>query len=1146
MIPFFGNGRLLRCCVQLLLLLTLSSLLFTPATVSADPLSQDGRTTIDLDGAGWNLWQDTAAPWMNDELFFPADLTKIPTNAPTIGWDQLEAGTGGTPVSIPATAEQYLSNGTGPTSVIKGVTWWTRKITIPASAAGKTIRLQFEATRLRAEVYFNCKLVGYDIVGNTPYEINLTGIAQPGSVAELAVRITNPGGDYNCGDATPVAWGKYRLPNSHGFGGITGRVHLVITDPVYLDDVYVQNQPTITTVKVFATIKNTTSGDVCRDVQFQVSVKPPGGEPSARPPVFHQVVPNVALAPGDNTVMCDVSIPAAKIWDIKQGNLYTCSASLQANAQPVDGLAQTFGFRWFTPVGIGTNAMFRLNGKRVVLRTAISWGTWPITGQIPTPELAEREIRAAQAYGMNMLNFHRTLGNAFEFDYADQLGHLIYEEPGGYTSARSDPFSRALAREKLLRMTKRDRSHPSLVIRNMINEQWAGNPTVLEAQKQDMRDAHAIDPSRVLTYTSAWALHGPGPQRMNMRPFDDTLYMDGWWDDHRAGGPPVYQQGEYRDPTHQCCYTTDTTDIVYRGEECAISTPPRLGLMKKEIEASPTKGWDGQIYLDWYAAFDQFLTAKDFRSAFPTVDDLCKSIGAISLENQGRRIECLRICDPNDGYAINGWDATVDNDHSGVVDTYRNPKGDPAILAYYNQPFYVAVKARQIVAETGDTVLADFYAVNEEDVKGPHTLRVTATASDGKPCFSQDFPVNLTGGDVFGQLLQPGVPIPLNGSPGMYTINAALLDPSGTEKTRGHDTVFTVDWKSSTFSGNGAVYEDGNQVRNFLKTKKSVVVPAYAPNLPPLDWLVIARGSKLDPYLITNEFYQQPTGGGNGLTTTFFNDPKLQQQAIQRKDKDINFSWPNGANPDPGVARVDNYSVRWESMLMPPATGDYLFSLRSDDGVRLWINGKLVIDDWKTGRDRFRQGTVTLTANQAVPLKLEYFHTTNHDAHVQLLWQPPEQSTDVVASVFNRVQKDGTTLLIIDRPDAWKDEIARATGATFGDGFELGTSWVGGQYFVKDHPLFKDLPVNQSLSWPYQSVLDGRRTGLDLTGGECVVGVWNSWPFHLGTSVAVLPCGKGRIIVSTLDIAAKLNDSDSTAEVARKLFCNYLEYASKR
>ena len=74
---------------------------------------------------------------------------------------------------------------------------------------------------------------------------------------------------------------------------------------------------------------------------------------------------------------------------------------------------------------------FFLNGKRIVLRTAISWSFWPDNGITPSDELARRQVESAKKLGLNMLNFHRTIGHSNVLDYADELGLLYFEEPGG-------------------------------------------------------------------------------------------------------------------------------------------------------------------------------------------------------------------------------------------------------------------------------------------------------------------------------------------------------------------------------------------------------------------------------------------------------------------------------------------------------------------------------------------------------------------------------------------------------------------------------------------------------------------------------------------------------------------------------------------
>jgi hypothetical protein len=112
--------------------------------------------------------------------------------------------------------------------------------------------------------------------------------------------------------------------------------------------------------------------------------------------------------------------------------------------------------------------------------------------------------------------------------------------------------------------------------------------------------------------------------------------------------------------------------------------------------------------------------------------------------------------------------------------------------------------------------------------------------------------------------------------------------------------------------------------------------------------------------------------------------------------------------------------------------------------------------------------------------------------------------------------------------------------------FNIGMNWQGGQFFVKRHPLFKDLPVDCALNWPYQAVVrNGRsRYALMMDGEEFVAGGYQTMGCKLGTAVGIVNCGRGKVIASTLDICPQLAKPPGAADVARKLLVNYLEYAS--
>ncbi len=161
--------------------------------------------------------------------------------------------------------------------------------------------------------------------------------------------------------------------------------------------------------------------------------------------------------------------------------------------------------------------------------------------------------------------------------------------------------------------------------------------------------------------------------------------------------------------------------------------------------------------------------------------------------------------------------------------------------------------------------------------------------------------------------------------------------------------------------------------------------------------------------------------------------------------------------------------------------------------------------------------------------------------------------------LIDRVRNDGTTLIVLENAADWL-ELAKASvpEIKYNGSFLCGDNLGGRRAFCAgEHPLkFKDLPVNGGMDWPYQAVVrDGNnRSGLLLEGDELAAGAFHAntplatppSPIKLGTAVGVVPCGKGKIIVSTLDIIGNLAGPEGPPDVARKLLCNYIAYAGMR
>ena len=204
--------------------------------------AQNNRQTLNLAGNGWRVWLDSTAVWKTDSLYLPQqlDITKLPVNSPSCGWNLLFSKKG-IVAKIPACFEELFGQG-NPSWRYHGVGWFSKEIDIPADWKNKVIRLNVGMYRQRIEIYVNEELAGYDVIAETPYTCDISAYIKAGQKNRIAFRITNPGGQRGWSDEHHITWAsKYVLIPGHDFGGIAGDVSLTATDKVYISDIFVKN-----------------------------------------------------------------------------------------------------------------------------------------------------------------------------------------------------------------------------------------------------------------------------------------------------------------------------------------------------------------------------------------------------------------------------------------------------------------------------------------------------------------------------------------------------------------------------------------------------------------------------------------------------------------------------------------------------------------------------------------------------------------------------------------------------------------------------------------------------------------------------------------------------------------------------------------
>ncbi|MBC5861806.1 PA14 domain-containing protein [Flavobacterium turcicum] len=133
---------------------------------------------------------------------------------------------------------------------------------------------------------------------------------------------------------------------------------------------------------------------------------------------------------------------------------------------------------------------------------------------------------------------------------------------------------------------------------------------------------------------------------------------------------------------------------------------------------------------------------------------------------------------------------------------------------------------------------------------------------------------------------------------------------------------------------------------------------------------------------------------GKGLQGTYFNTVDLTGPAVlTRTDATVDFNW--GGSPGPGV-NADDFSVRWTGTVEALYTEAYIFETTSDDGIRLWVNGAQIINNWTIhGATDDISTPINLVAGTKYNVVLEFFERGG-GATSRLRWRSPSQIEEII------------------------------------------------------------------------------------------------------------------------------------------------------
>lgn len=118
-------------------------------------------------------------------------------------------------------------------------------------------------------------------------------------------------------------------------------------------------------------------------------------------------------------------------------------------------------------------------------------------------------------------------------------------------------------------------------------------------------------------------------------------------------------------------------------------------------------------------------------------------------------------------------------------------------------------------------------------------------------------------------------------------------------------------------------------------------------------------------------------GGKPGLQAEYFRSTNLEGEPFFTKIDPIdNANWIYGTRL-PNLRKEPKFSIRWSGEFTAPETGDYKFTVTGDDGYRLFLDGKAVIENWaEHDAAASKSNRLHLEKGKAYPLRLEFFHNS--------------------------------------------------------------------------------------------------------------------------------------------------------------------------
>ncbi|HEU4434202.1 MAG TPA: glycoside hydrolase family 3 C-terminal domain-containing protein [Pyrinomonadaceae bacterium] len=177
--------------------------------------------------------------------------------------------------------------------------------------------------------------------------------------------------------------------------------------------------------------------------------------------------------------------------------------------------------------------------------------------------------------------------------------------------------------------------------------------------------------------------------------------------------------------------------------------------------------------------------------------------------------------------------------------------------------------------------------------------------------------------------------------------------------------------------------------------------------------VVYALGSTLagEPVVSVPASALTVNGTDPGVKAEYFNNQELRGPAVTvRTDKSIDFDWGR-YNPTPELSG-NNFSVRWTGKLKAPETGNYTLGFTADDGARLYIDGKLLVEAWSSNPTKTVTKEIALEGGRSYDLRMEYFQYQRENI-AKLVWSYPRMTDRLIDEAVKAARESEVAVVVL-------------------------------------------------------------------------------------------------------------------------------------